>query len=344
MSKAARLDNLDLLRGIAALLVLAGHLRPYIFQSYDELLHGGLPIKTFYFITGLGHQAVIIFFALSGFLVGGKALEDILRQRFCWSRYLLRRLTRLWIVIIPALLLTLLLDNIGSRLTLGTEYDGGYYGIYCYGPHPHRSAGIDHSLLTFLGNLAFLQTIYVPTFGSNGPMWSIASEFWYYIVFPLAAWILLARSNALIRGAALCILFLLFIALPRWLLAGGIIWVAGAAASWCTRRAELARLLRYFTTRIVVIPLLFAALILPKAQPNQIDDLELGIAVALTLPVLAAWPSPGGLYRTVARASSELSYTLYVTHFPLLILIIMAAFAPHRLLPSLYAVGLYAAL
>src|SRR5215467_4133776 len=113
MSTVARLDHLDMLRGIAAFLVLAGHVRSYVFQSYAELGQGDLLVKAFYFATGLGHQAVIIFFALSGFLVGGRALEDLMTNRFSWSRYFLRRLTRLWIVIIPAMLLTLLFDSIG---------------------------------------------------------------------------------------------------------------------------------------------------------------------------------------------------------------------------------------
>src|SRR5262249_52827849 len=95
-----RFDSLDLLRGLAALLVLAGHARSYVFQSFFDLQQSGAPVSTlirvFYFATGLGNQAVIIFFALSGFLVGGKALDDMLGQHFCWTRYLLRRLTRLW--------------------------------------------------------------------------------------------------------------------------------------------------------------------------------------------------------------------------------------------------------
>ena len=126
--QASQLVHLDLLRGLAALLVTAGHLRSYIFQSQLHLAQAdvqiGLPVKAFYFATGLGHQAVMIFFALSGFLVGGKALDDILKQNFSWSRYLLRQLTRLWIVISPTLLLTLLLDRIGLGLTLGAGYDG----------------------------------------------------------------------------------------------------------------------------------------------------------------------------------------------------------------------------
>ena len=145
----ARLDSLDMLRGIAALLVLCGHLRAFVFQSFVDLersgVHPGIAVKAFYATTGLGHQAVMIFFALSGFLVGGKALDDILQRKFSWPRYMLRRLTRLWLVITPALLLTLLFDSAGTALTHGVGYDGRYYDLYSSGP-PHNG-GIDLSLL-----------------------------------------------------------------------------------------------------------------------------------------------------------------------------------------------------
>lgn len=342
MPKPTRLYNLDFLRGTAAFLVLIGHLRAYVFQNYNDIAHENLHIKAFYFITGLGHQAVIIFFALSGFLVGGKALSDILNHRFSWSRYFLRRLTRLWIVIFPALLLTLFLDGIGSWLTGGMGYGGQYYEIYNSGPH--GPAGIDHSLLTFFGNLAFLQTIYVPTFGSNGPMWSLANEFWYYVVFPLAAWVVLVRSATLVRVAALCILFLIVMLLPTWLLAGGLIWVAGAVAAWCTKRPTLARVFKHLAARVGVISALLAALILTKIRPDDIGDLGLGIVVALSLPILATLPSPGSLYNAVSHGASEFSYTLYLTHFPLLTLISLAGFAPSKFSPSIFSAGLYVTL
>jgi peptidoglycan/LPS O-acetylase OafA/YrhL len=338
-SKATRLDSLDLLRGIAAFLVLSGHLRSYIFQSYGELADASLPVRAFYFTTGLGHQAVIIFFALSGFLVGGKALEDILNRRFSWSRYLLRRITRLWIVIIPALLLTMLLDNVGLKLTGGIGYDGRYNNIYAFNA---RSA--DDSFRTLLGNLAFLQTIYVPAFGSNTPMWSLANEFWYYITFPLALWTGLGRATVPFKTAALCILLVIILVIPAWLLEGGIIWVAGAAAAWCTRRAELSSFLRHFATRIAAIPLLFTAVVLTDVWPNAFGSTGLGIAVALTLPVLATLPSGGRSFSVLARASSELSYTLYLTHFPLLTLIVLVGLAPNRFPPGGFAAALYGAL
>lgn len=30
----------------------------------------------------------------------------------------------------------------------------------------------------------FLQTRFTPVFGSNGPLWSLFNEFWYYVLFP----------------------------------------------------------------------------------------------------------------------------------------------------------------
>jgi peptidoglycan/LPS O-acetylase OafA/YrhL len=179
-------------------------------------------------------------------------------------------------------------------------------------------------------------------------MWSLANEFWYYISFPLAAWVGLARLTALVRIAALCILFVIITVLPMWLLVYGVIWAAGAAAAWCMRRPALAAFLRHSATRIGTVSLLFAALFLTKVEVGltrvDIVDLELGIAVAFALPVLATLPSPGGLYRVLARASSELSYTLYLTHFPLLTMIVMVGLAPERLPPSTFAAGLYVAL
>lgn len=346
MPKAARLETLDLLRGFAAFLVLAGHLRAYVFQSFARLdqagEHFGTLVEMFYFATSLGHQAVVIFFALSGFLVGGKALEDILTHRFSWSNYLLRRLTRLWIVIVPTLLLTLALDKLGLGLTSGVGYDGRYFDLYAVGPP--ASAGVDHSMLAFLGNLAFLQTIYVPTFGSNGPMWSLANEFWYYIVFPLAAWVAIARVTVIGRILGASILIALVYILPLRLLEGGVIWVAGAAAAWCSRRQCFEWLLHTFALRVAAVALLIAALVASKVPSIGIGDLGLGFAVASILPVLAHLRSPGRWYTVVARGSSEISYALYLTHFPFLTLIVLAGIAPMRWPPSLQAAGIYAVL
>ena len=105
-------------------------------------------------------------------------------------------------------------------------------------------------MLAFLGSMAFLQTIYIPTFGSNGPMWSLSNEFWYYIVFPLVAWLGPARVFAIGKIVGLSILLAHIMMLPTWLLEGGVVWVAGAAAAWCSRRQVLVWLLQTIALRI----------------------------------------------------------------------------------------------
>ena len=332
-----------MVRGLAAILVLAGHLRAYLFQSYGELSDPGLLSQGFYFATGFGHQAVVVFFVLSGFLVGGRAFDDLLRARFSWPRYLLRRLTRLWIVVVPALLMTLVFDTIGRELTNGAGYDGRHYQVFSSGPR--EVVGIDLSLATLLGNVAFLQTITVPTFGSNGPLWSLANEFWYYIIFPLMGWLLLAGVGVVFKLAGGAVLIALFAWLPAALWLGGALWVAGAAAGWLTHRGLLpARMSSSNAVRLGALGIIVTLLALSKAWPNRVGDLELGLSIGLALPVIATSPEFGRGYGMLARGISEFSYTLYLTHFPLLTLIVLAAQAPVRMPPGMLAAGLYVGL
>ena len=81
----------------------------------------------------------------------------------------------------------------------------------------------------FFGNLFYLQTIVCHSYGSNGPLWSIANEFWYYVLFPLGllgsyAWVRKAIGQALVLTvSALCISLILG---PQKMI-GFLIWMAG---------------------------------------------------------------------------------------------------------------------
>jgi peptidoglycan/LPS O-acetylase OafA/YrhL len=347
MNKTERLFHLDMIRGVAAMLVMLGHLRAFVLQSYTEMtaadVHVGPIVKLFYFATGLGHQAVIVFFALSGFLVGGKAFADILNDRFSWPRYLLRRLTRLWLVVIPALLLTFALDSLGIMATGGAAYDGRYYDVYYSGPK--NPDGIDLSGETFLGNLIFLQTVSVGIFGTNSPIWSLSNEFWYYVIFPLIAWVGLSSASRTMRGVGAALAVLLLFELPQQLLIAGSIWVAGALAGWCVNSRCAVKASQSLLARFAGLIVFFVALAGAKsAADGLVNDMLLGVAVALVLPVLAHLPAPGRIYQVTSRALSEISYTLYLTHFPFLTLIIFSGFAPGRLPPGLESWVIYVSL
>jgi peptidoglycan/LPS O-acetylase OafA/YrhL len=339
-----RLDWLDLIRGGAALLVLAGHLRAYIFQSFSQLSEAGIHVsmidKVFYFVTSLGNEAVMIFFALSGFLVGGKALGDLLNGTFSWVRYGTRRLTRLWIVIIPSIILTLCFDALGFHLTGGHGYNGEYLQLYASGPlGPYAEA---HNVKVIAGNILFLQTISVPTFGTNGPMWSLANEFWYYVGIPLAGWLVVARGAPLCKMLAAVVLAALFLKLPSQMVQLGAIWVAGAVAAWATGQSWAGSVLRNGALRLTAIAGFFGALVAAKLGLMPLGNLGLGLAIAAALPVIANLPRVGKIGEIAARSLSEISYTLYLTHFPLISFLALVWFAPRRWVPSFEAVAVYA--
>jgi peptidoglycan/LPS O-acetylase OafA/YrhL len=172
--------HLDAVRGVAALAVMVGHVRSMFFVSYPEVLTKNFPLQAVYVLTGFAHEAVVVFFVLSGLLIGPRVLEAVSRGSWSWKQYSVHRLTRLYIVLIPALLLTAGLDRIGQSLP-GAQ-------LSYESPLPGYSGWIvtqRNGLPVFLGNVFFLERITCPPFGSDAPLWSLSFEFWYYLLFPL---------------------------------------------------------------------------------------------------------------------------------------------------------------
>jgi peptidoglycan/LPS O-acetylase OafA/YrhL len=93
--------HFDLLRGLAAFFVLFEHWRNLFFVDYPHITAYRLPFAVFYALASAGHQSVIVFFVLSGYFIGGTVFRSVERNQWAWSSYLLRRLVRLWTVLIP---------------------------------------------------------------------------------------------------------------------------------------------------------------------------------------------------------------------------------------------------
>jgi peptidoglycan/LPS O-acetylase OafA/YrhL len=325
--RGRRFEHLDMVRGLAALLVLVGHVRGFVFVDYSDLTGSKLAFAPLYVIGGLGHQAVILFFALSGFLVGGRAMREIRQGKWNLPDYAVHRFARLWTALIPALIATALLDWIGRDLLRLSGYGAQYWGILSSGPYPGSDP--TPTLAAFLGNIAFLQTIAVPVFGTNGPLWSLANEFWYYFLVPFA-WLALAGRNASAGARAAAATFALAVLafLPFAILALGSIWVMGALA-WSLGDRVRAMPERRFRLLAAAIVLAFlVGLAASLAWPSLPTDILLGIACAAALPCLARLANPGGLYGRFSFWLSEISFTLYVVHFPLIALLWFALLAP----------------
>src|SRR4051794_10213043 len=96
---------LNVLRAAAAITVCVGHVRAYLLKPLEGNDFGAIT-SVMYALTSLGHGAVMVFFVLSGYFVGGSVLRGQARGTFRWSTYLTARTLRLWLVLGPAPCLT----------------------------------------------------------------------------------------------------------------------------------------------------------------------------------------------------------------------------------------------
>src|SRR6185312_10058784 len=106
--------HLDALRGIAALFVVGYHVRILFFVDRGAVLgSSSLGADLFYSTTAIAREAILSFFVLSGFLIANSIHQANRQGRWSAAEYAISRLSRLYVVLLPALLLGLLWDLVG---------------------------------------------------------------------------------------------------------------------------------------------------------------------------------------------------------------------------------------
>lgn len=160
---------LDALRFIAAFMVLLSHSRNTFFYAFSELPYEQHNVFTMFFtmFCRMGHEAVVIFFVLSGFLVGGRGIERLVNGKMNVASYAIDRISRIY----PPLVMAIV-----------------FYAITCY-----ILPGYTFDVQTALGNLLNLQGICCDSLVT--PFWSLSYEVWFYIAFGGASMLLMARTN-----------------------------------------------------------------------------------------------------------------------------------------------------
>ena len=293
------------LRGLAALQVVAAHVRAQFFPSLKGLPEPTLWYQALAFFTGFAHQAVVVFFLLSGWLVGGSFLNR-LHQPAALANYAIDRITRMWIVLIPAFLFTIFV----GAMTL--EID------------PTRSSFArenEYSVAAFLGNLVGVQDMAVPRFGGNFALWSLANEIWYYVMFPVLV-LALAGSTAAVRWSAGAVFVLLLACLSFPITLFFSIWLLGVAFS--RLRIDATR----WQLSLMVALLLAVSVVFRLTGSNDkliaesfLQDLLFSLIFLVVLSSLQFQPGRHRLVVLAKRAGTALagfSFTLYVLHVPVI--------------------------
>jgi peptidoglycan/LPS O-acetylase OafA/YrhL len=302
---------LDMTRWVAAALVLVTHIRHNVVVDPAMVAPeaAGPGASLFYLLTDVGAQAVIWFFVLSGFLVGGSVVSDMQRGRFDFGRYIRNRAVRLYVVLLPALTAGYGLDLLRISL-IGMDAAAGGESPASYGPWP------------FLANILCLQTIFAPTLGSNSPLWSLACEGWYYVAFPLLAAPLMT-NRSLAGRTALVLLGLLVVALllqnPR-IVRLFLLWCIGVAARLSPAAPFRARLLAW---ALAVLAFVAYPILLGPIGSSASIVVALAFAGALVAEAYAQDATPVPWHR-VHAALAGFAFSLYVTHAPVLHLILAA--------------------
>ncbi|MGR5177886.1 acyltransferase family protein [Vibrio mediterranei] len=291
----------DYLRGLSAIIVFLGHFRSIFMPSFHELSSVSVFTAMFYFITGFGHEAVIFFFFLSGYFIASVVERDFSLKKFIWRDYLVKRFLRFQVILLPALLLTYILD------TIALSYSSGYHHGDLIGYATPKDT-VNTSFQNFLVNILSLQAIVGEAFGSNSPLWSLSYEFVYYLMYPVL-FVFYKDKRYFLIGLTIFIMAIIAPAvitlLPCWLL--------GCA---------------FYYYRTTQSTMLFPAIFVTVLFFNRLLDFGFLGDITLSFSIFLMFSWLGYILRNVNVVSNKikelgaimasLSFSLYLVHMPIL--------------------------
>ncbi|QIB35122.1 acyltransferase family protein [Ancylobacter pratisalsi] len=310
ITKSGRFEALDAWRGIAAVFVLLYH---FILIFKIDVLNSKFTLN--------GYLFVDFFFVLSGFVVC-HAYRGRLRDVRQAGGFLMRRVGRLWplhLVMLFALMIAVIAINIAGHHPdrLMIEADSGSY-----------------SMKGLLLNLVLLNSMGFYGVAWNGPAWSIGAEFYTYVLF--ATVVLAVGSRRLLLaaiGLSLTSAATLLVVAPSYMnstadfgfirCVAGFFAGVGACHAYDYLRDRELPLASVWEFAVVALAGLF--IVAAGSGPDEVRPLSVAAPLIFALAVLVFARQRGALSRLlctrVFRALGEWSFSIYLIHMPLLILL-----------------------
>lgn len=302
---------LDLLRLSAALAVMVSHTLGFTFGGRQPL-----PIS-------FGHNAVVVFFLLSGYVIAYVVDRKEDHAREFW----VSRLARIYSVALPAIFLTPLVDSIGLAL------DPGFYAS---GLTTH-----DYPAVRILASMGFLNEIWLLSIMpfSNSPYWSLCYEMSYYLLFSIYCfttgrkrWLWLALA-ALVIGPKVLLLG------PIWVLgvvvyrqrswyaismqAGWALWLFSLVAIGAFQYFDVSKSVSHWIA-LQTGPSLYTLL---HFSQHFLADYVLAVLIAMNFVgfrrIADQFAGGFAVSASVIRQASSFTFSIYLFHLPILIVFLI---------------------
>jgi len=303
----------DVLRGVAALFVVLGHSRQQAANIFDLHPSGASLIeKTLLVPSSFAMESVAVFFVLSGFLVGGQTITQVSSHRFLWLEFLAKRLSRLWVVLLPGIIFTWAMWWLNNQWLASHSETPTIQEAIC--------------------NMVFLQESWCNSFSNNSSLWSLSYEFWFYIVFAGIAMSIVNIFHkhywaALIGfSIVLCVLYVFGIKL-LFLIPG---WLIGVLVAWGSSKLyilnNIIRRKSYLYLFLSVLLITSCSMITNVLEFNR-SELTAFISLPAALFIFIAIRAEGEprlmkVFIDIGAAFGQRSFSIYVFHLPIVILFI----------------------
>jgi peptidoglycan/LPS O-acetylase OafA/YrhL len=252
------------------------------------------------------HAAVIIFFVLSGYVIAHTTISN----NRGGMQYAQARLSRLSSVVLPAILITLLIQFLVGQINPDLYFN------------TRGSSWIRYLLSSLYLNELWLLSA-APPF--NGSLWSLSFEFWYYTIFGIwffrkQGW----KSMALVVLACLIAGPKIMLMMPVWLCGYFAYRLPRPAVSRSMAWFSLILLLLCGYMAVKYLPAMpYAIHLKPLYYANQFfTDWIVGVFIGGALWILPNGNPSHQHTKTELwlRKVADLTFPLYVLHYPLLLL------------------------
>lgn len=311
--------NISFFRWLSAGAVVVMHATALLLAQSDIMSAPHNVFEYFWWFVSnkeVGHKAVIGFFVISGYLVGGEVVRGVRSGESFYYAYFLKRFARIYVVLVPALIFTFLIDAVGGALFA----KGGFYNDPMFAGH--------FGAEVFTLNLLNLQNILAQPYGTNIPLWSLAVEVWYYITFPLLLMPITTHLATRTRLFWFCLAVIVcgYFSLVSYLFFWGyVMWIVGALVAIAPRP----RLRSYWAALglfvIILIPIrLLVRGPLVEAFPSARTASDVVCALAFANLLLSARFSTPRFFQSLPPLRFEMTnftYSLYLTHLPIVVFV-----------------------